>query len=553
MNTKKTERTKKWVIPSGLNKALKNFEAVCDVFFAEDEYNQKTSPIMICGPTGVGKSCFTDYFIERYCQNYHQKKPETLRFNCAAIPENLVESTLFGHEKGSFTGADEKKAGIFDDKEKLIILEEIGELPEFTQAKLLTLIEHGTFMAVGGTPEQEFNGQIIATTNRTQEDFRPDFFYRFFPFFIPAIHERRTDVLYYLHHFDNQILRYLTKENILALFSYHWPGNVREIKLFTRLLKINKIQFGEHIDIIDLLEDWPKDTFDKGERISFLDDGKQFFQIDPNYSKFNANKYLYFLKKLFEGCDTDRFASIQKIENLLDNSIGFSESDSPFPISRDVELIQDQKLNENSSKDKDTNKNIFCTVRSEDIEKLSVAFNLFCILFFRDHKANHDLLEFVNFTIPEIKLDFKKLKNIFTNFDIEALSGISLEILSLFSKEQNFDHGRKKLPLGYVERKNTIKKIYEQNRDNEFLSELMGIPKPSHNKTEAEIDIKNLTEKDIIKSYYGMLLHATGDVNKAVAKISGLGESATSQKIKKYKIKKEGYRYTLKAYKQSKS
>lgn len=558
MATPKDTMRKEWIIPPGLNTALENFKAVCDVFFEEDEDNQKTRPIMICGPTGVGKSCFTDYFIGRYFAKYPKKKAKLpiVKINCAAIPETLIESDLFGHKKGAFTGATENKSGHFDSTEKLIVLEEIGELPKPLQAKLLVVIENRTFFQVGSTKKELFNGQIIATTNRTKEDFRTDFFYRFFPFYIPGIHERRSDILYYLHSFDKEILRHLTKENILTLLSYHWPGNVREIQLFSRLLKINKIRFGEHINVSDLFENLPEDIFDEGEKISFIDDGKQLFQIDQNYTEFDINKHLYFLKNLFEGCDKDRFAAVQRIEESLDDCIGLSETDSPFPISKDIKLIQHQVFHfpikeESSNKNLYTIEHFFIAVENEDINKISDAFDQFCLFFFRNPKAGYDLLTFTNFTIPIIEFNSKRLEKKFTGFDEKKLSEISLDILSLFSKKKGFGKN-KYLPLGYTERKEKIKKLHEQSGDNNFLSELMGIPQTDLNKTKEEIKITDLTEKALIQSYYGMLLDVVS-TQKEAAEITGEAASTITNRKKKYKIGQEPYPYTLKAFKRNES
>jgi hypothetical protein len=522
---------------------LENFKVVCDVFFEEDQRDQQTRPIMICGPTGIGKSCFTDYFMERYFQNYPNSNREIRRFNCATIPENMVESTLFGHERGAFTGANRERDGIFDNSGRLIILEEIGELPKYIQAKLLILIEQQTFMRVGSNNPGDFNGQIIATTNKPQEDFRPDFYFRFFPFFVSAIHERRSDILYYFDHFDSEILKLLSNSDVTALLSYHWPGNVREIQLFCRLFRINAKQHTITYHSNDILPD------SSPEEVAFSDLSK-LFVIPEKYSKFKINKPEMFLNEIQQtNSDHKLDALIRKFETLTDNYFGFTGVDSPFK--EELEYLQ---ITKNRIFEQITNENniIFNSVNNEDINKIIVAYSIFCILFFRDFRANHDLLDFNNFTIPEIKLDFKKLKTIFTNIDAKELSEISLEILSLFLEEKEFNYDRKQLPLNYTERKDTIKKIYEENKGNHFLAKLVGTPKTDHNKAEAEIDIKTLKEKDILKSYYGTLFHATGGVNKAVAKFSGMSPGSTSQKIAKYKIKEKGSPYMLKAYKSNK-
>lgn len=556
MTTPKNKKLKEWVAPPGLYKTLKQFEAVCDAFFEEDEEEQKTRPIMICGPTGVGKSCFTDYFIGRYYdfieQEFKKKqkpekdpnfeKPEIVRVNCAAIPAGLVESTLFGHKKGAFTGATTDRTGIFNDSGRLIILEEIGELPKYIQAKLLILIEQQTFIRVGGNKEEPFDGQIIATTNRLQEDFRPDFYFRFFPFFISAIHERRSDILYYFDHFDSEILKLLSTSNVTALLSYHWPGNVREIQLFCRLFRINAKQHTITHHNTDILPGSPLE----GETFSDL---SKLFIISENYSKFKINNPEIFLDKILHKSDDHKInLLIKKFEGLIDNYIEFTGIDSPFKEElehvkiKKTSIFTEIKNNENTK---------FYAVSNKKINNITIAFSIFCILFFRGFRANHDSLDFTNFTIPEIEFDLKKLKNRFTNFDKKELEKISLEILSLLSKKENFGQN-KNLPLNYTERKEKIKELYEQNKGNKFLSELIGVPKTNHSKTEAETDIKDLTEDEIVRSYFGMLFQVTS-VQKQVAEFAGVSTSNISTRLKNKQIDKENYPYTLKAYKRHKN
>ncbi|MBF0235573.1 MAG: hypothetical protein HQK65_21435, partial [Desulfamplus sp.] len=376
-----------------------------------------------------------------------------------------------------------------------------------------------------------------------------DFYFRFFPFFVSALHERRGDILYYIHYFDGQVLKHFNRETVLTILSYNWPGNVREIKLFIRLFKINKILFSDHLSFSNIISNLPDDVFSEDDKISFIE-AKQHFQIDPNYSKFNIVKHLMFLKKLFENCNSNHFTSILKVEELFDYCIGFSETDSPFPFSEPSELIEKPIFDTDPNKEMNgkIDRYYFNFVKNQDIEKVLIAYNAFCILFFRDHKANNDLLDFDNFMVPEIDIDCKTLKKNFSNFDAEKLSVISLEILSLFSKIQKFSYGRKKLPMEYIERKEAIKKIYEKHSDSNFLSDLLGIQKTDHSISDFEIDIKELTEMDILKSYYGTLYYKTGGRQIEMSDICGKSPASVSIKIKEYNIQNEST-HILKAYK----
>lgn len=168
-----------------------------------------------------------------------------LNLNCAAIPENLVESELFGHRKGSFTGADSDKEGKFVAAVGgTLFLDEIGELPLAAQAKLLRVLQDGSITPVGGTRESKTNVRIVAATNRDLElevkegRFREDLFYRLsvFPIRVPPLRERKIDIPLLADLFMKRFaerhrvdLQGLTPRAMASLVSYDWPGNVREL------------------------------------------------------------------------------------------------------------------------------------------------------------------------------------------------------------------------------------------------------------------------------------------------------------------------------------
>jgi hypothetical protein len=223
---KREEENNNWLIPPGLKKTVQDFHALFDT-----HYEGKTTalPLMIVGDRGVGKTLFLHLFKTRYRKNHPNKK--IVYLNAATIPETLAESELFGYEAGAFSDAKKSKPGLVEEAD-LLVLEEIGELPKFVQAKLLTFIENGMYYRLGGTaPQPTKRGmQIIATTNRSVEYFREDFYDRFFKFFVPAIHQRRVDVLCHLDAINPNLLRSLNTCEIMSLLAHNWPGNVREIE-----------------------------------------------------------------------------------------------------------------------------------------------------------------------------------------------------------------------------------------------------------------------------------------------------------------------------------
>jgi len=186
--------------------------------------------------------------------------------NCASIPRELLESELFGHEKGSFTGAHQRKLGKFEyAKDGTIFLDEVGELEMLLQAKLLRVIQQKEFERVGGTELIKTNVRIISATNRDlkhaveQKQFREDLYYRLnsFPIFIPPIRQRRADILvlteYFLEEFNKKLqknVKGFTKKALKLIYEYDWPGNVREMENTIERCMI--ISEKDHLDIDDL-------------------------------------------------------------------------------------------------------------------------------------------------------------------------------------------------------------------------------------------------------------------------------------------------------------
>jgi len=221
-----------YLVPPGLRFKIREFEAHTSI--------AGRSPIMICGPSGVGKSVFIHLFRKQY-QQEHGPDSKVITVNCSHFGGDLARSELFGHIRGAFTGANQDKEGwITAANGGVLILEEVGELPRETQAKLLTFIETGEFHRVGSAKVERADVQIVAATNN-EKNLREDFRYRFFPFYVPPIHERRQDVLYHVADRFPQLIGTLTSWEILTLRSYHWPGNVREIERIGLLLVRKKV------------------------------------------------------------------------------------------------------------------------------------------------------------------------------------------------------------------------------------------------------------------------------------------------------------------------
>jgi PAS domain S-box-containing protein len=197
--------------------------------------------VLLEGETGVGKELFAN-LIHRLSER--RSKP-LVKVNCAALPHELIESELFGHEKGSFTGALQARKGRFELADKgTIFLDEISELPLFLQPKLLRVLQSGEFERIGGQQTIKVDVRMISATNRNlmnevkEERFRKDLFYRLnvYPITIPALRNRKSDIPLLVDHFVklfatefNKDIRNISKADLQRLEEYQWPGNIREL------------------------------------------------------------------------------------------------------------------------------------------------------------------------------------------------------------------------------------------------------------------------------------------------------------------------------------
>ena len=202
------------------------------------------STALIEGETGTGKE-----LIARAIHQHSARRDRSfVKLNCAAIPLGLLESELFGHERGAFTGAVARKVGRFEAAHSgTLFLDEIGDIPLELQAKLLRVLQEGEFERLGSTQTQRVNLRLVAATNsdlsgRVREnEFRSDLFYRLnvFPIRVPALRERREDIHLLVEHFVQKCSRRMNKsitsiptKTMDALMAWEWPGNVRELENF---------------------------------------------------------------------------------------------------------------------------------------------------------------------------------------------------------------------------------------------------------------------------------------------------------------------------------
>jgi DNA-binding NtrC family response regulator len=226
----------------GLEQVIGGSHSVQSLRRQVEQVATSNAKVLILGESGTGKELIAGAIHSMS----NRKHGPFVAVNCGAFTETLLESELFGHEKGAFTGATEQRAGRFEQATKgTIFLDEIGEMPLPAQVRLLRLLENGSFTRVGGTQEMRVDVRVVAATNRNLADdvrngrFRDDLFYRLnvFPIDVPPLRERQEDVLvlaeHFLAHFNCELGKSITRlspEAARFLEQHSWPGNIRQLK-----------------------------------------------------------------------------------------------------------------------------------------------------------------------------------------------------------------------------------------------------------------------------------------------------------------------------------
>lgn len=246
----------------GLQNFVGKNEKIMQVLEKVLQIAETNATVLIQGETGTGK----ELIARAIHLNSLRKHNPFIKLNCAAIPENLLESELFGHEKGSFTNAVKQHIGKFEQAHSgTIYLDEVGDISLAVQSKLLRVLQEGEFDRVGGSRTLQVDTRVIATTNKNLEEavekkeFRNDLFYRLnvLPVWLPPLRERKDDIPLLAEHFvklysikNKKVVKPISKNVMDALVNYPWPGNIRELEnIMERAVIMEK---GEKIAEADL-------------------------------------------------------------------------------------------------------------------------------------------------------------------------------------------------------------------------------------------------------------------------------------------------------------
>ncbi len=232
-------------------KIIGNSKTLKESLYIARKASKSDSSVIIYGESGTGKELLAEAI---HLSSKRKDKP-LIKVNCASIPDNLIESELFGHEKGSFTGAIKRKLGKFELAQNgTIFLDEIGEMDKNIQAKILRAIQNKEIQRVGGEETIKLNIRIISATNKNLEEmikkneFREDLFYRLnvIPIELPPLRDRKGDITLLIKHFlnkklENNEIKNISDEALIALCNYKWNGNIRELEnIIERILVLSE-------------------------------------------------------------------------------------------------------------------------------------------------------------------------------------------------------------------------------------------------------------------------------------------------------------------------
>jgi transcriptional regulator with GAF, ATPase, and Fis domain len=263
----------------GKHSIIGSSQGIQDVFNIVDKVATSDSTIMIFGESGTGK----ELIARALHQNSNRGNKPFIAVNCGAIPHELLESELFGYEKGAFTGASQTRIGRLElANGGTVFLDEIGDMPSALQVKLLRVLSENEIDRLGGNKPVKIDVRFITATHRNLEDaikegkFREDLYYRLniIPIVIPPLRDRKSDIPLLVHHFLNkcnenqgQLPKTISSEAIELLTNYSWPGNIRELGNFIERMVV--LSIGNNISSKDLPEkvlgDIPRENLPSNE------------------------------------------------------------------------------------------------------------------------------------------------------------------------------------------------------------------------------------------------------------------------------------------------
>lgn len=439
------------------------------------------------------------------------------KINCAHFREALAASELFGHERGAFTGAMKRTIGWIEKAHNgMLELDEIGTLSEDVQSQLLTFIESGKYHRVGGTQLLHADVNIIAATN-DPDMLRPDFYQRFFHFFIPPLYKRRSDILYYMAFQHPEIIPSLRPSETLSLLAHNWPGNVREVNTTALLLKRNR-----------LTNESSEETTGEAIIEAF---GGTMMALNTEESLVSASKPFFLFEDLKEkGVNVGR---LERLLNSLKVGLNIRSKKNPYKDFKKTMLIQDEEKSEKYD--------AVWLDQYADFELAYFGLEIYCDLFFQDGNSKDNLLDQKeykhNLSFDESEIDDEKI-SAFIRAGLPELRVSILQYLLNIS-EGELKHASDEIAAS-INSKNkparisVLKMLSDKFPDNVFLNKLFSKEYKKH-KTGTE-DILSLRHADLLKRYYRQNLIKHNWKVKPTAEAIDLPTSTLRDQIKKLNI-----------------
>ena len=303
-------------------------QAMVDIQNLTKKIANFSSSVLITGESGVGKEIVANMLHN----NSNRNSKEMIEINCASLPENLLESELFGYEKGAFTGAlSTGKKGLIEEAQgSTLFLDEVNSLPYNLQGKLLRVLETKRFKPLGASKEKTVDFRLVAATNQDlkelchQKQFRTDLYYRLnvIPIVVPPLRERKEDIIplasLFLNRFCKQYEKivYLSSSAYDQLLDYNWPGNVRELRnLMERLIAISADDSPEIEKIPEtMFGDSSRRSYGGKQTLGFMPDKKPPFQLDENFS---LKEYLAQCEKEVIQAAIEQYGSVYRAAKIL--------------------------------------------------------------------------------------------------------------------------------------------------------------------------------------------------------------------------------------------
>jgi hypothetical protein len=448
-------------------------------------------------------------FYEKEERSKGNTKPIIKWGNCAHFggrnsDPNIARAELFGQKKGASAHAYKDINGLVDTANGgALILEEIGELPMEVQAMLLTFIETGEYREVGGAETKFADVRIVGATNR-EKALREDFRYRFFPYYLPALYTRREDILYYLSYKYPELVQSLTKNEVLILLAYNWPGNVREIDRIARRMHRDRIS-GESI------------IFENPEMKLLYQLGR-FGRLDDRESEIKGD----FTEGLLEAI-SDWGGDSEFLESILNRfGIGLSDENAE-PAFKKIQLDFDQFYDEQKGlADLENEYDVKILLPIEKFEDAYKGYLAYCGLFMQDPDKNINAVE---------NLDNANFKH-FRLEGLEYPEGNEAQIIKLAKAIMQYlklvEVDEDTMPDDLQDFWKELVEIAGENGDvdnQQYSSNLPGTK-----------DIFDMSENELKKIYYSGLLLKSGGKVKSASQIAGLKETTFRSRLDKLGI-----------------